>query len=309
MSAKVSVIIPTQNRAKLLPRAIDSVLSQSFKDFELIIINDGSTDGTNELLKKYQSEDSRIRVITYDSPQGIPIVRNRGMTEATGKYIAWQDDDDEWLPKKLEKQVENLDRLPPDYGIVYTGYWRIRKNGKKVYFPPKWVKPTEGDLYRVFLKKNFLCMQAMLQRKEVFEQVGGFELEYPVLQEYDWFPRVAKKFKFAYIPEPLLILHHTPGSNSQNSELNAFVRKMFVKKYNKDLKKFGFLGYHYGIIGDLLADAKQYNKASYNLFRAAFHNPLHLTYWVEAILSSLHINHHKLKVILPFVSKRKKFDI
>lgn len=293
----------------LLPRAIDSVLSQGFKDFELIIINDGSKDGTSELLKNYQCRDPRIRIITYDTPQGIPTVRNRGMSEARGKYVAWQDDDDEWLPGKLEKQVKKMDSLPPEYGIVYTGYWRIRKNGKKVYFPPKWVKPTEGDLYRVFLKKNFLCMQAMLQRKEVFEQVGGFELKYPVIQEYDWFPRVAQKYKFAYIPEPLLILHHTPRSNSQNSELNAYVRKMFVKKYYNDLKKFGFLAYHYGLIGDLLTDAKNFWGASTFLLRAALLEPISINHWAKVIFALCHIDYQQLKRKVSFIQTKQEFEM
>ena len=128
MNPKVTVIMPTMNRASLLPRSIDSVLSQNFTDYEFIIIDDGSTDNTKQVVEEYVKKDPRIRYIRYEKNQGIPTVRNRGIAEAKGEYIAWQDDDDEWLPGKLEKTVKKLDELPKEYGIVYSAFWRIQPN-------------------------------------------------------------------------------------------------------------------------------------------------------------------------------------
>ncbi|MEK7649523.1 MAG: glycosyltransferase family A protein [Patescibacteria group bacterium] len=301
---KVSVIIPTHNRAHLLPRALDSVLSQSYKDMEIIIVDDGSSDETPAVIARYT--DPRIRTIRYETPQGIPTVRNRGMQEARGEYIAWQDDDDEWLPGKLEKQVAKMETLSEEYGVVYSAYWRMRKDGTRAFFPPRWVQPQEGDLYKVFLKKNFLCLQSMLMRKKVFETVGGLDKRFPVLQEYDWFPKIAERFQFAYIPEPLTLLHHTPKSNSQNNTLNAFARELFIQDRYPDLLRFKFLGYHYGLIGDLyMGDKKPWRAATF-LWKSVRHEPFRARHWVKALCASCGINYLKLKIYLPTGKRRFK---
>ncbi|MDA1334997.1 MAG: glycosyltransferase family 2 protein [bacterium] len=285
MTPKVTVILPTLNRAKLLPRAIDSVLSQSFKDFELLILNDGSTDNTEEVIKEYMKKDSRIRYIKLEKPSGIPIIRNRGMSEARGEYMAWQDDDDEWLPGKLEVQVKKMDELGPEYGVVYSAFLRHRPDGKEVFFPPKWASPLEGNIYSTFLKKNFLCLQAMLIRKSVFDDLGGFDLRYPALQEYDWFPKIAKKYKFAYIPTPYSKLYLTASSNSQQYPWAAEARELFVADNTSEIKEKGLLGYHYGVIGDLWFTAKKPWRASRFFLKAGLADPLYIKHWIKCLIA------------------------
>jgi glycosyltransferase involved in cell wall biosynthesis len=214
MQPKVTVIMPTMNRAQLLPHAIESVLQQSFANFEFIIIDDGSTDNTQQVIQNYAKNDGRILCIRYEKNQGIPTVRNRGIAKARGTYIAWQDDDDIWLPGKLEKMVKKMDSLPDDYGIVYTSFLRIRPNGEQMFFPPKWVEPKEGNLHKIFLKKNFLNPQAMMFRAHVLKNDGGLDPRYLVLGEYGWYPKLAKRYKFGYIPEVLLRVNYSKCGNA-----------------------------------------------------------------------------------------------
>lgn len=301
--------MPTMNRALLLPRSIGSVLSQSFTDYEFIIIDDGSTDATKQVVEEYIKKDPRIRYIRYEKNQGIPTVRNRGIAEAKGTYIAWQDDDDEWLPGKLEKTVKKMDELPSDYGIVYSAFWRIRPNGEKMYFPPKWVEPKEGNLYKIFLKKNFLNPQAMLFRAEVLKNNGGLDPRYTVLGEYGWYPKLAKRYKFGYVPEVLLHVHYTPSSNSQNNTANAETRLMFMRDNWSDLKRYGFIGYHYSVIGDLYVDDAAYGHAASYYLKAWLHEPLHITHLVKMFLSALHSNYKITRKHLKRFLPKRTFHI
>ena len=123
---KISVIIPTHNRVDLLGRAIRSVQNQTYKNIEIIIVSDGSTDGTDEFVNKLKYTDNRIQFYEYKPSKGSNVARNLGIEKSKGEYIAFLDDDDEWLPTKLEKQLEVFQK---DYriGLVYTG-----KQGKRI---------------------------------------------------------------------------------------------------------------------------------------------------------------------------------
>ena len=121
MNELVSVVIPTHNRADLLPRAIDSVLNQTYSNFEIIVVSDGSTDNTEEVVKSYSDKDSRIRFIGYSPARGGNIARNTGIEAAKGEYVAFLDDDDEWMPEKLKKQIKVMESNP-DIGLVILVY-------------------------------------------------------------------------------------------------------------------------------------------------------------------------------------------
>ena len=121
--AKVSVIVPTHNRADYLSAAIESVLEQTFQDFELLVVDDASTDTTAALVSSFS--DSRIKFIRLDMNRGGSAARNQGILSSRCDYIAFLDDDDAWTPEKLELQVELLDRAPAEVGAVYTGYTMV----------------------------------------------------------------------------------------------------------------------------------------------------------------------------------------
>jgi len=246
----VSVIIPTYNRAHLIGRAIQSVLNQTYRDFEIIIVDDGSTDNTEEVIKEFQKRDERIRYIKHERNKGYPKTLNTGIKAAKGEYIAFQDDDDEWLPEKLEKQMRVFENAPAKVGVVYTGFWRI-ENNKKIYIPFFWVKQKEGNIHEELLKGNFIGTPAALVRKECFEKVGGFDTKLPYLQDWELWIRISKCYQFRYIDSSLLNSFYTPDSlNYQPPLIRAKTMKLILSKHFNDFaKNKKLLAGHYFSLG------------------------------------------------------------
>ena len=131
-SPTVSVIIPTYNRGHLINRAINTVLVQTFQDFEVIVVDDGSTDNTIEVVNRLS--DDRVSLLKINENRGASFARNRGIELAAGRYIAFQDSDDEWKKDKLKKQIQVFNNAAPEVGLVYTGYWNAKDDGK-TYLP------------------------------------------------------------------------------------------------------------------------------------------------------------------------------
>ena len=175
----VSVIIPTYNRAHLIGRAIQSVLNQTYRDFEIIVVDDGSADNTEEVVKSFY--DKRIKYIKHKKNKGAAATRNTGIKAARGKYIAFQDSDDEWLPEKLEKQMKVFENAPAKVGVVYTDMWRIMRNKRKYYFSSPMITPEDGIIYKQALdyKVMNIGIQTALIKREVFEKVGMFDEKFP----------------------------------------------------------------------------------------------------------------------------------
>ena len=142
-SPRVSVIITTHNRADMLPRAVDSVLAQTFQDYEIIIVDDCSTDHTPEVIAKF--DDPRIRSFRHEVNKRQAAAINTGILNALGEYMAFLDDDDEWLPSKLERQTALLDSSPPKVGLVYG--WLDEVNGSTGETTPSYRSAMEGDVF------------------------------------------------------------------------------------------------------------------------------------------------------------------
>ncbi len=231
--ARVSVIIPTYNRAGFLSFAIGSVLGQTFQDFEIIIVDDASTDNTEEVVGRFC--DQRIRYYCRDLKGNTSTGRNRGIREAQSSYIAFLDDDDEWLPEKLEKQIALLDQSPPSVGGIYTGYIRIlRSNGESlgITLPTK-----KGDLSSTLLSSNVLAgASGLLLRKECLLDVGLFDEDLPSFQDYDLWIRISKKFTFDYVDEVLYRYHiHDNKIWNDPMVLSRGLDKMIHKHCTRDL--------------------------------------------------------------------------
>lgn len=194
----VSVIIPTYNRANMLGQAIDSVLAQKYHNFELIIIDDGSTDHTNQLIQKYSGK----LFCHFQARQGVSNARNHGIRLAKGEYICFLDSDDMWQPEKLSYQVEFME-THPEIPLCYTEEIWIR-NGVRVNPHNKHSKHS-GWIFEHCLP---LCIispsSAMLQRK-LFEEVGNFDESLPACEDYDMWLRICKKYPVKLIPKPLII--------------------------------------------------------------------------------------------------------
>jgi glycosyltransferase involved in cell wall biosynthesis len=230
----VSVIIPTYNRASLLERSIRSVLSQTFQNYEIIVVDDASVDNTDEVVSTFG--DPRIRYLKHETNRGGSAARNTGIKAAKGKFIAFQDSDDEWLPDKLEKQVKILVHSPPIVGVVYTGFWRIQGD-RKEYIPGPEIQVKEGNIYRELLRENFVTTQAVLVKKACLAKVGQFDETLPRLQDWELFLRIAKHFEFRYVPEPLVHSFFTEGSISSQPKALTMALEIILEKNLEEYKK------------------------------------------------------------------------
>ena len=279
----VSVVLPTYNRAGLLTRAIESVLQQTYSNFELIVVDDCSTDCTEYVVKEFQ--DSRIRYIRHEKNRGAPIARNNGIRAAKGKYIAFQDSDDEWASTKLEKQVNAFNSAPNDRGVVYTSFWLI-DNGEKTLVPSPHVKQTEGKIHDVLLEMNFVSLSSAIVRRECFEKVGMFA-DIPRFQDWELWLRISKHYAFKHLNEPLVKVYRQPDSISRNTKAFTSARKYILSKFFDEIsKKPKLLSKHYSDIGTLLClegDIKEGRKYFFKAISARPFNAKLLLWTIASI--------------------------
>ncbi len=210
MTPFVSVIIPTYNRWPMLCDAIESVLGQSYKDFELIVVDDGSKDGTVEKLMSYSSA---LRVLSQLG-RGVAAARNIGVRWSSGRYLAFLDSDDLWEPGKLETQVAFME-AHPEIQICQTEEIWIR-NGVRVNPKKKHRKPS-GDIFRASLDLCLVSPSAVMMTRELMERLGGFDEVFIVCEDYDLWLRIAVDTPVPLIPEPLVLKRGGHGDQLSRS--------------------------------------------------------------------------------------------
>lgn len=213
---KVSVIIPTYNREEFISETIQSVLDQTFKDFEVIVVDDGSTDNTKRELEKFGS---RIKVIEQKNSERAAS-RNNGIKDSTGKYIAFLDSDDLWIKNKLEKQVEILDRNHSV--LVYGQCLRTNENGQKVKVAKRQKEGFSGGVFEKLLIRNFIPSPTPLIKREYFEKTSGFETKYIPYEDWEYWIRYSLFGKFYFVNEPLAYYR----IHSQQSVKNTTAKKI-----------------------------------------------------------------------------------
>ncbi len=217
VSRMISVILPTYNRRDLLLRAIDSVLAQTYTDLECLIIDDGSTDGTESAVRALT--DPRVRYIRQDNT-GACAARNHGILSAQGDYIAFQDSDDVWHPDKLQKQLDFL--VASDASVVACAMIR---NGAP--FPTH--VPRGPVTFDMLLRESLCSTQCLLGRTEVFREVQ-FDAEMPRLQDWDLLLRITEKYRVCFSPEPLVDVYTQPDSiSSQPEKLHQALVRLYGK--------------------------------------------------------------------------------
>lgn len=190
-----SVIIPTYNRRQLLTKAIDTVLAQTFDDFELIIIDDGSTDDTKEVVADY--DDQRIQYF-YQENQGPAAARNLGLKHVQGEWIAFLDSDDWWLPQKLQRAVDYIEKCP-DIKIFHTEEVWYRR-GKLLEQKKKHKKP-DGYVYQKALPLCCISISTAVVHRSILEEAGGFDESFEACEDYDLWLRLTSKYPVKLIPE------------------------------------------------------------------------------------------------------------
>ena len=204
-SIKISVIIPTYNRGKIIEDSINSVLNQTFKNLEIVVVDDGSTDNTEEILKKIKDE--RLKYIKLTQNNGASYARNIGIKNAIGQFIAFQDSDDIFYPYKLEKQLKNIINKNSNFDFCKI---KVFFNTSFTYFVPNIAQEKsilKGDIFTELISRgNFISNQAILIRKKFLINYL-FDVKLPRLQDYDLILRMIPKVKISYTEDVLVDLH------------------------------------------------------------------------------------------------------
>lgn len=278
----VSIIIPTYNRSHIIGRALQSVLNQTYRDFEVIVADDGSTDGTEAVVKEFNDE--RIRYIRHEENKGVSAARNTAIKAAEGKYIAFQDSDDVWLEDKLEKQMKAFETVPPEVGIVYTGLWKI-KGEEKEYVPQDHVKQKEGNIFSRLLHGTFICPSVAVVRKECFETAGMFDENMRSHEDWDLFLRMSKHYQFKYIDEPLVIKYLHEDNLSDNIEESIKGYEYLIGKHAAEFSKEIMAKRHFGFGIYMLSKKASPEGRSY-FVKALKNNPFSPELWLYVIVAS-----------------------
>jgi glycosyltransferase involved in cell wall biosynthesis len=209
---QVSVIIPTYNRAQRLGKAIDSVLAQSHQDFELIVVDDGSEDNTDELIGNYNSDIVYIR----QENSGAAAARNRGVEKARYNLLAFLDSDDWFAENKLETQIEAMNRNPSCLISHTNEIWY--RNGQILNQKLKH-KKSSGDIFAQSLELCAVGMSTIMIHKEIFDRYGFFDEGYPCCEDYEFWLRISAEEKFLLVEEPL-----TSKDGGRDDQLSAIYR-------------------------------------------------------------------------------------
>lgn len=283
--ANVSIIIPTRNRPHLIIKSIQSILSQTYQDFEIIVVDGSDGDDTEKVVKNFN--DPRIRYIKDEKNKGPAAARNIGIGTAKGEYIAFQDDDDEWVPEKLEKQMKAFKNAPPEVGVIYTGFWRI-KNDKKTYIPSNEITQKEGNIHNILLKGNFVDTPAAVVRKDCFKKVGLFDESLPALEDWELFIRISKVYSFKCIDEPLFYSYFTLGSVNTNKRNTIKALELILEKHNDDFKQIKkVLANHYFGLSSGLSSLQEFRQGRKYLLKAFRAYPLSIKITIAVVISLL----------------------
>jgi len=239
---KVSVIIPTYNNEDTIIEAVESVLNQSYKNIEIIVIDDGSTDSTGDLIKKYLDKITYIKQQNQERSSA----RNRGILEATGKYIAFLDADDLYLKHKIEHQLNLLEKNQ-DFGMLYSNtYYLTKRELIETHY-----KEISGKVYPKILKYlKYFHTPNLMVRKDILDKVGHFNTELSVHEDWDLWIRISKEAKILFDQIPLSIIRR--DHQKMNKKKICINRLKFLKLLPKITEKryyvnFFLSGYYYSL--------------------------------------------------------------
>ena len=225
--------MPVRNGARYLKQALESVLGQTFNDFEFLIINDGSTDETEEIAKGYANKDDRVKVINNEKNLGLQKTLNKGVELSQGEYIARIDCDDIWLDKKkLQKQVSALDSNS-DIGVIGTGFVSIDENEKELFrvkFPS-----NDEKIRNNILTCNQLAHPSVVIRKKALDELGKYseKKKYQHIEDYELWLRIGKKYKFANLDEYCLGYRIDSNGISLNNQFKVRFRGLLLSVENR----------------------------------------------------------------------------
>lgn len=281
MKPRISVILPTYRRAGVLPRAIESVLRQTRSDWELLVVDDEPSPTTEQICSNFR--DNRLRYLAHHRNRGLSAARNTGIRNACGEFIAFLDDDDVFLERKLELQAEALEQAGEQVGVV-SCFEEIRATSGSVTFR----KVTlEGGVHRLLLANDLVRMQLLMVRSACFDQVGLFDERLAHHEDFDMTLRLSKRFHFTTVPLPLVGIIATPESLSTNvgNRIEALKTIMETHPEFRDHRRIRArwqrrLARHYGELG-LRADWRDH------LLQAIQADPVNIATWAALCVGSI----------------------
>ena len=239
----MSVIIPTFNRARLVRRALGSVLAQTFRQLEAIVVDDCSSDTTESSVAAF--EDERVRYVRLPRNGGVAVARNSGLRHACGDFVAFLDSDDEWRHDKLQLQLQAFRNASDDTGLIYSGLEKADRGGVREV-----VRPTfRGDIYAEMLVRNVIDGGGsnVMIRRRVVEQVGLMDELLPAIEDYDYWLRIARGYRVDFVDQPLVRYHDPAGGHAGETHMrkslhvgsNLRARELFFGKHAAEMRRFG----------------------------------------------------------------------
>lgn len=236
----ISVVIPTYNRIHTLPASVDSVLKQTYENLELIIMDDGSTDGTEEYVRDIADE--RVRYRKAEKNMGPSAARNMGAELARGEYLAFQDSDDEWMPDKLEKQMK-LVLENRDISLVYSEFGLYRDGELLAVIPSRNIpyEEKQGSLFSYLLLYPLISTQTILIRTKDFIEAGGFNETLKAYEDFEFTMRFAKNHRIGFVQETLVKVNSQKSSVSKQYDERIRVQFYMIREMLKPLRERNFL--------------------------------------------------------------------
>jgi glycosyltransferase involved in cell wall biosynthesis len=231
---KVSIVVPAYNAERFLEKSLNSVLEQTFPFWEMTVVNDGSTDRTQDIIRSYIALDNRITGINHGQNLGLSSARNSGMRSGTGKYVAFLDSDDCWFANKLEKQVAYLD-YHPDIRASFTGIELIDENNKLVETWDQIHKKYPDSCVNeslLIIKQNVIVGggSTLMMRRSLIEEIGYFDESMRSVEDWDYWFRIAQKGALFLVPYKLAQIRRHSTSLQANSVSILLGKLMFLKK-------------------------------------------------------------------------------
>ena len=280
----VSVVIPAYNSQRYIPSCIDSVLNQSYDKIEVIIVDDGSTDDTINIISAYK--DDRIKLFTQHNA-GAAVARNYGVSNATGSWIAFVDSDDIWFPDKLEKQMKQCANKVWSHTDLYYLGDVYPENTRATDFTQK----HSGNIFEPLLVENSIGTSSVVIKKGVFEEFGGFNSGYRALQDWDFWLRVASKYEVCYCDEALVYyrLHSTSISRNARRTLPfhlALINRVFSRQgvaWKYQGLKNKAKSQSCNICSQISEQENDYLFSSYSAARSLFYQPLDFSKYIRLL--------------------------
>lgn len=285
---KVSVIVPSYNNARFLPQALESALSQTYRDFEVIIIDDGSTDDTREVVERYLKRDpGRTRYI-YQDNRGLACARNAGIREARGALIALLDADDQWLPERLEETVKVIG-ADASVGLVHANITRVDEDGTMLETPRRDPRVLSGDIFvHIFLRDAHIACPTVLFRRECCDRVGLFDENLARLgcEDRELWLRISRQYKIGYIDKVLALYRVNDKGMSRDKGKMMKARLYVIDKFcpagggRQKLRKKA-LAKVYRDLGDEFLLEKKFNDSRKQYVKAIRLNPVSVWPWIN----------------------------